>query len=127
MILQEFAVNNVRFEYGKLKYDPYNMLFIVEGITGDSEFVRIQAKKLELELYRSDYKDKETWQYKPKNVKSSEAVETPLEPIASACAALASATPASASATPASASATMTDTAPMIKRGRGRPRKVVQQ
>jgi hypothetical protein len=117
MILQDFSVDGFPFEYGKLEYDSYNLLFVIEGVS-DSEFVRIETNKIELDLFKSNSKRKETWQ-KPKNVKAS-AVETPLEPIASACAALASATPASTTVS------AMTDTVPAVKRGRGRPRKVVQ-
>ena len=117
MILQNFSVDGLRFEYGKLQYDQYNLLFIVEGVTHDSEFVRLSKTKVELDLYGSKALDKETWQDKPKQDKPKVATLTPIEPIASAAQALASATPAVSA---------MSDTAP-IKRGRGRPRKVVQQ
>ena len=124
MIIENFDVNGWTMNYGKFDWDPYNRTFIVEGVTSNNEFVRFNTKKVELELHGSSSKDKEVWiQSKPKNVKSS-VVETPLEPIASAAQALASATPVSASATPVSA--TMTDTVPVVKRGRGRPRKVQQ-
>lgn len=116
MLIENFSVDGLRFEYGKFSYDQYNLQFIVEGVTHDSEFVRLSKAKLELDLYRSKELDKETWQDKPKKV----ATLTPIEPIASAAQALASATPVSATVS------AMTDTVPVVKRGRGRPRKVQQ-